>query len=343
MKTVTQRQQEGYVLPLTLAVLVMLTLIAAQVGSTSRSAIDQVMQSRQRVQAQYALTSAKAQVLHLLAVIPRTRKGLGDDQHYIVPDDRPYILNEQVKVRFQDLRGLLPLNPLLESQAADERLRQLLRTYGLQATAVDTLMDALKDYRDTDRLRRNNGAEAPDYEAAGQLRPRDADLQDPQELLRVLGWSQVLQLWQQDGLLNYTHSHRVQAFNPNTAPPRVLAAVSGVSLEQAQELVRQRQASPDVDIAPLLFPQLGDPFGASGFVVRGTGASVRVTLEHRQLPWALQMVVHHTPEQMQYPWRISHHKTLVHYRPQDPDPSPVPLPSLAQLRPLTGPRLEYRF
>ena len=97
-------QQTGYVLPLTLAVLVMLSLIAAQVGSISRSAIDRVMAARERVQAEYLLESAKAEILHMLSLLPRSARGMGDGPSPIIPDGRTYAFNENVRVRFQDLR-----------------------------------------------------------------------------------------------------------------------------------------------------------------------------------------------------------------------------------------------
>lgn len=336
-------QQTGYVLPLTLAVLVMLSLIAAQVGSISRSAIDRVMAARERVQAEYLLESAKAEILHMLSLLPRSARGMGDGPSPIIPDGRTYAFNENVRVRFQDLRGLLPLNASVESPAPAERLSALLKTYGLPVEKTSVLIDSLLDYRDKDDLHRVNGAEKPQYLAAGKMPPRNADLQDVTEIYRIMGWAEETNRWAQDEITQYLGTQRNQAFNPNMAPARVISAVTGMGLQDALAIVKQRQLAPGVDISPLLFASLGDPFGSAGFVLRTIGPSIRVTLWHRHLGWGWQFVVHHTPDEAAGPWRISSIAQVPVDAPSSDALAVQALPPLKDLRPLVAPRIEYRF
>ena len=338
-----RHQQGGYVLPLTLAVLLMLTLIASQVGRISGVAVEKVIAARLKVQHEYAMESAKAEILHLLALAPRTARGIGDGPLAIVPDGRTYEVNPSVRVRFQDLRGLIPLNASIENPVPRTRLMNLLKSYGVQEDKANAMLDALFDYRDKDDLQRINGAEKKQYAEAGKLMPRNNDLLDPAEIYRVLGWAEESNRWKDDDILQHLSIERTQGFNPNTATARVIAAITGIQLSDAQTLVRQRRTVPDTDLAPLLFSGLGDPFGAAGFVLRTTGPSVKVTLWHHKQPWAWEFIIHHTPDEPAGPWRVSNFMQLALQPELTPLQQPQTLPTLKDLRPLTSPRIEYRF
>lgn len=338
-----QHQQSGYVLPLTLAVLVMMTLIAAQVGRVSGIALETVISARQKIQNEYAMESAKAEILHILALAPRTQRGIGSGPQAIVPDGRTYEVNPSIRVRFQDLRGLMPLNTSLESPAPRERLESLLRTYGISKDKINAMVDALYDYRDKDDLQRINGAEKKLYTEAGILAPRNSDLLDTTEINRILGWAEESHRWALDDIQQHLSVELAQAFNPNTATARVIAAMTGMGLSDAQALVKQRRTVPDTDLAPLLYSNLGDPFGNSGFVLRSTGPNIKITLWHHKQPWAWEFVVYHTPDELAGPWRITNFRQVPLQPELIPGLPPRMLPALKELRDLAMPRIEYRF
>jgi general secretion pathway protein K len=332
-------RSRGYVLPLTLAVLVMLTIIGTVVGNIANASIEQAMSAKRRADAEYALASAQSQLLNMLAILPRTTRGIGGGAAPIRPDGRPYALNASIIVRMQDLRGLVPLNPSLDSEAGNQRIGALIKSYGVSDQQTGRLVDTLQDYRDADELQRLNGAEGPNV----PFSIRNQDLQDPAEIYRINAWRQAAAAWEQDPIERYVDTHRQQAFNPNFAPARVIAAIARVRLEDAQTMVKERLLNPDLDLSPVLFNSIGDPFGSAGFVLRQVGPGLRVTLQHRENPWAYEFVVQHTPEEVQTPWRISRFRRVSVPPLGEKEPIPPTLPSLSELKPMIAPRVELRF
>src|SRR6478736_3922489 len=73
--------------------------------------------------------------------------------------------------------------------APDALLRNvLIVTGGLDEPAANALVDAIADWRDPDELRRPNGAELPEYRAAGlKYGPANAPFETVGEAARVLG------------------------------------------------------------------------------------------------------------------------------------------------------------
>jgi Type II secretion system (T2SS), protein K len=332
-----RNQQTGYILPLTLAALLMLILIASYVGSISQAAITKVIATRERAEVEYELESAKAQIIHILALAPRTIYGLGtEDTKSIIPDGRTYAVNEHIRVQLQDLRGLLPLNAGLNLPAPAQRLANLLQTYSVPGEAVNQLVDALYDYRDQDTLHRINGAESSQYLAEGKIPPRNLNLQDVVEIYRVMGWLEAEKYWRQDEISQYLSIQSNVAFNPNVAPPRVLAAISGLPLQEAQDIVAQKRKSPSGDISRLLFPNLGDPFSGSGFVLRNTGPSIRVSLWDKRQSWTWQFEMQTTPDQVIAPWIVSNARQIPVSTLSIEKEAPQLLPTLNELRPLNS-------
>ncbi len=77
--------------------------------------------------------------------------------------------------------------------ANEALLAALLRGAGVTEDTAMRLADAIADYRDSDDLRRLNGAEAPEYEAAGLgTTPKNAPFAHLEELKAVLGINRQL-------------------------------------------------------------------------------------------------------------------------------------------------------
>lgn len=131
-------------------------------------------------------------------------------------------------VRFRPAGAALDVNTV-----SDDGLRRFLRAAGAGESAVDSLADALADWRDEDATPRPLGAEAAWYAANGLRAPRDGPLADGREVLHVRGWNRLPGI---DTLLSVDPG-RVPL---NHAPAPVLASLPGFTLEAAARLGEMR-------------------------------------------------------------------------------------------------------
>lgn len=124
--------------------------------------------------------------------------------------------------------------------AAELLLKGLLQNVGGQdAESAQRLAEAIADWKDADDLRRPNGAEAPDYRAAGlKYAPPNAAFQTPGELQRVLGMSPGLFAKIAESLTVYS---RQPGINPLTAARDVLLALPGTTPEMVDTYIAQRK------------------------------------------------------------------------------------------------------
>ena len=178
--------------------------------------------------------AAREWLLFSLATRPLGPLGFGSDSSLVRIDDRPYRLPSGTLVSVQDVRGLLSI------AATDTTLlRAWLRLQGVDDRAADRLLDTLADHMDADDLRRLNGAEAPDYAAAGFPPPRNEWPLSAHELHAVLGWHAEPALTAQ--AIEVMTAVREGWINPNTAPPALLRALPGATEEGVQALLALRE------------------------------------------------------------------------------------------------------
>jgi len=123
--------------------------------------------------------------------------------------------------------------------AAEPLLRGLfVNLGGADAATAAALVDALGDWKDADDLRRPNGAEEPDYRAAGRkYRPANAPLETTGELQRVLGMTPELYARIAGAITVYS---RQSGINPQTASRDVLLALPSATPETVDGYLRQR-------------------------------------------------------------------------------------------------------
>ncbi len=302
------RREQGYILVLNLAVLALMLLGASYVGQRVSDAVRLAKAEERSVDDNYQLESARSQLLMALAAAPRSSQGLGTAPAVVALDGSEYMLTDSVAVSLQDIRGLVSLNGGSLSGFGRERIERFLGTWGVADARAAALTDALLDYRDSDDLRRINGAERNEYRYAGaESDLRNADLLSVSELTRVLGWKATPEIWGNDPIIDHISVQSGSSFNPNTAGWRAMVAMAGVDAETAKTLVENRRSAPIfTDISGLLFgPGVGDPFGANSFVMPFPGASVIATLRVADAAWGYRMIVTHTPGDNTGPWRIS--------------------------------------
>ena len=150
-----------------------------------------------------------------------------------------------------DESGKIDLNT-----APDDLLKGLLQTAGgLDADAAARLVDAIDDWKDADDLRRPNGAEAPEYQAAGlPYKPANAFFEAVPELQRVLGMTPALYARLADSL---TVRSGQAGINPAVASRATLLAVPGATPEIVDPYLAQRRDALAAKMPPPPFPVPG--------------------------------------------------------------------------------------
>jgi type II secretory pathway component PulK len=137
----------------------------------------------------------------------------------------------------------LAINPagitLYVNHASDAALRRFFTSVGLPATAADSLVDAVLDWRDADDDPRVGGAERRWYETAGRLPPRNADIASDEELATIRGLEARPEIVQMLG----TAPGRIVLSH---APLPVLATLPGITPSALAELERRRAVGDSV-------------------------------------------------------------------------------------------------
>jgi len=143
--------------------------------------------------------------------------------------------------------------------ASDPLLKGLLQNVGgLDAFTAENVLEAILDWRDVDELKRPNGAEEPDYRAAGKTyKPANAPFDSVGELARVLGVTPGLVARIADSLTVYS---RQPGINPATATRDVLLAIPNITPDVVDAYIAQRKEALASKLPVPPFPQ------AQGFI-----------------------------------------------------------------------------
>ena len=157
----------------------------------------------------------------------------------------------RVAVNALDESGKIDLNT-----APDGLIKGLLQTAAeVDADTAARLIDVIEDWKDADDLRRPNGAEAPEYQAAGlSYKPANAPFEAVAELQRVLGMTPAIYGRIADSLT--VHS-RMAGINPAFASRAVLLAVPGATPEIVDTYIAQRRDALAAKLPPPPFPVPG--------------------------------------------------------------------------------------
>jgi DNA uptake protein ComE-like DNA-binding protein len=336
MKRHLMHAEGGFVLVLTLWILAAIAIAATYFAERVQTSLRLAASRQDLAESQMKLSDGRAELLFRLGVSPLQLNGLGEPANLIRLDGRLYV-DAGGLVSVQDAGGLIYLNSL-----PDEILSAYLGTFGVPQDRRATLVDTLRDYTDADSLRRLNGAEAPQYEAAGKPGlPTNQPLRTPLELRQVLGWSEQPELWGHPGVLDSSTADGRAGINPNTAPKQVLMALQGVTAELADLIIARRELEP-VDAAwldrslgttySIAVPSVIQPFPAS---------TVRITQWAPGLVWGHRYNVELTPVGTTAPWRITAFHRLERgpqTQPAAPSASILPTPAHASDPPPLPPR-----
>jgi general secretion pathway protein K len=141
-----------------------------------------------------------------------------------------------VRVEMRDESAKIDLNT-----ASEALLRGLLVSSGLVDEEATRLLDAILDWRDPDSFKRPNGAEEPDYRAAGlAYRPGNAPFQALEELQLVLGMRPELYRRLAPSITVYS---RQPGVSTQVASREVLLAIPGLTSEVVDDYIARRESA----------------------------------------------------------------------------------------------------
>jgi len=231
------RRQRGIALILVLWVIALLILIAVGLTADQRTetslASNQVESARFRALSDAAIAFAVYNLAAPVNLLQEELAGLESDLW--VPDGSARawrFAGEDLSIVVTNEQSLIDLN-----QAPRELLRALLAALDLPPEESDALVDAVLDWRDPDDLHQLNGAEDPDYAAAGRPHgAKDGPFDSVEELQQVLGFDPALFLALAPVL---TVAGSASPAHLELAPPLVRAAVEGTTVTEVERRLEQ--------------------------------------------------------------------------------------------------------
>jgi general secretion pathway protein K len=253
------RKERGIALLLVLWVVALLTIIAVALTGTQRTetalAGNQVDAARFRALADAAIDYA---MLNLM-VPPITTQGReaqdAPDPNLWAPDGTPHAWSfggASLEVAVYNETSRIDLN-----QAPRDLLVRLLNAAGVPQDNVDSLADAIVDWRDPDNLRSPNGAEDSDYAAAGlPYGAKNGPFDCVEELQQVMGFTRQLYRLVAPALTVASGSPQV---DQQFASPLVIAALQGITVADAETNQQQQTAGGAQGNAPAAPQGQGGP------------------------------------------------------------------------------------
>ena len=239
------RRERGVAFVLVMWVIAMLSVL---LGSFALVARTEGLQSRHlfdTTTARYAAEAGLNIAVYGLSKSNPEQKWMADGRPYTFEFD-----GVEVEISITDDSGKIDIN------AADAfSLKNLFVGAGVEEDRAEELADAIQDWRDPDDLSLPHGAERDDYRAVDlPYSPRNAPFETMSEIQQVFGMSYDLYAKIEPAITMFSGRSTPSAAY---APLEALMAIPGMTPEQAQQLIQQRQS-----LAP---GQLG--MGASGLLM----------------------------------------------------------------------------
>jgi general secretion pathway protein K len=173
-----------------------------------------------------------------------------------------------VRVEMRDESAKIDINT-----AAEPLLKGMLLSVGLQDDEATRLLDAILDWRDADSLKRPNGAEEPEYRAAGlSYGPANAPFEAIEELQLVLGMTPEIYRRIAPMITVYSKQPGV---NTTVASRDVLLAIPGVTPDIVDDFLRRR-ADAAANNQPLPALIQGAAYSAGASMVTNVRAEARL-------------------------------------------------------------------
>ncbi|WP_456444920.1 general secretion pathway protein GspK [Thiolapillus sp.] len=242
--------QRGIALVLVLWVIVLLSVIAGAMSMTQRTGVMMTGNIRQEREARALLSAG----LNFMALMLERRNRPAEENPWPV-DGRLHPWNFRGRLLWV---GAAPEGARIDlNQARDDVLLSLLQSTGLEEGEALALRDAILDWRDRDNNRHAEGAEDQDYRSDGRpIGARDGQFLSVEELQQILGMTPDLYKKLAGAL---TVDARQRTVNPAFASRKVLLAVPGVTPEEVDEYILQRQQAREQGL-PVPMPAFGGAF-----------------------------------------------------------------------------------
>jgi hypothetical protein len=265
--------RSAFALPAVLTTLTILTLIYLTVIVAADDMFKETLQQRRELDFQIDALSVEAELSYWATTQPLNRNaisigappGLEIYNQPVVPglaskpikflriDGTPYSWGEadaqgpsKLKVQVQDDAGRINFN-----FASPQTRMRLFELAGLSTSAAQAMAAQTQDYIDNDDLIGLGGAEYQDYQRAGLSPPPNRALNAPAELYGLLGWaSNRPPNWAEAAELT-TIQYDSSSFNINTASPKTLSVMFGLTEAQANAAVERRRTTPFYAISEL--------------------------------------------------------------------------------------------
>ena len=252
-RAIARSNARGIAFVLVLWVIAMLSIL---LGSFALVARTENLQSRHlfdTTQARYAAEAGLNLAIYELRKSDPAQRWMGDG--------RPYRFgygDAEIELEITDDSGKIDINA-----ASGDLLTNLFMGRGVPMDQAQALADAIQDWRDPDDLKHPNGAEAPEYKAAGlSYTPKNAPFDTVSELQQVLGMTYDLYEKIEPGITIYSGRNSPSASYGNEVA--LQAMYPDASPEQIQQFIQQLQSQiPGSGAQPVLAPD-GTPVVAAG-------------------------------------------------------------------------------
>ena len=225
----TRKEQEGVALVLVIWLATLLTVVAASFAFSARTDALVVRNSASMARAEAAADAGVVRgVWESYRIDNSPEQWRRDGAAHEMAFD-----GALVRVEMRDESARIDVNT-----ASDALLRGLLVSVGLTDEEATRLVDAIADWRDPDSLKRLNGAEEADYQAAGlPYKPANAPFQAMEEIQLVLGMRPDIYRRIAPMITVYSRQTGVATA---AAPREVLLAIPGVTPEQVDAYIARR-------------------------------------------------------------------------------------------------------
>ena len=255
-------RQRGIILVVVLWVVTLLSIMAASFAYSMRTETTLATHSVGRAQARALAEAGIAYaMMHMLS--PRAAQDWpadGSIREWQFGDGR-------MQISVIDAGGKIDLN-----RASRELLGGLLSTIGgVSDDSLDSLLDAIEDWRDPDDIALLNGAEDEAYRAAGRkIGPKNAPFEIVDELQSVLGITPDLYQRIADELTVYSNSPGI---NPALASAATLLAVPGIDPVTVEDYIDLRAENQSLGLPPPSPPAIG------AYLSQSRGLAYHITVD----------------------------------------------------------------
>jgi len=240
-------QQKGAVLIIVLWFVTIATVLVATLATEIRLSATLVFHNKSNVQL-WADTLAAVRMAEMELLMARMPP---DEEYNAIPLserrnrlfyfdghelDLAYPAPKTVKVRAYDHAGKIDLLTL-----PDMQLYELLKNrIGDDPEKLNALLDAWRDWKDRDELKRINGAEKEDYYEKLEIpyAPRNGNLETVDELLLIKGFNEVFKDVNLDAAFTIYGGHT--KINPNIATREALKMVPGLDEGSINTILTKR-------------------------------------------------------------------------------------------------------